>query len=237
MEASATLRSKLSHLRNPAGAEAWSRLSVRRSATLEALEELKRHEMKNSLRDLIQSLKQQYRDYQLVAKVSQAKNQASHPAQILMFDSMNRRTCLHYATCYGHSDCLGFARFVNVRDVKGATPLYIATKQGQPACVLMLLDKGALVCASTGDYGLKRLMVAVVILEAHRSTWQLVSGGCLESMRVLLAWGADRLQMDSSGFEFISANFWLDNTLCDCIETESLEMRCSAESILCIEVH
>ncbi|PKA50732.1 hypothetical protein AXF42_Ash017611 [Apostasia shenzhenica] len=42
MEASAHLRAKPSHLRNPAGAEAWARLSVRRPATLEASEELKR---------------------------------------------------------------------------------------------------------------------------------------------------------------------------------------------------
>ncbi|PKA59195.1 hypothetical protein AXF42_Ash001288 [Apostasia shenzhenica] len=42
MEASATLCSKPSHLRNPAGAEAWLRLSVRKPATLEAPEELKR---------------------------------------------------------------------------------------------------------------------------------------------------------------------------------------------------
>ena len=26
--------------------------------------------------------------------------------QILMFDSVNGRTCLHYAAYYGHSDCL-----------------------------------------------------------------------------------------------------------------------------------
>lgn len=26
--------------------------------------------------------------------------------QILMFDSVNRRTCLHYAAYYGHADCV-----------------------------------------------------------------------------------------------------------------------------------
>lgn len=26
--------------------------------------------------------------------------------QVLMFDSMHGRTCLHYAAYYGHSDCL-----------------------------------------------------------------------------------------------------------------------------------
>ena len=26
--------------------------------------------------------------------------------QVLMFDSVNRRTCLHYAAYYGHADCV-----------------------------------------------------------------------------------------------------------------------------------
>ncbi|KAL7255739.1 hypothetical protein ACSBR1_009796 [Camellia fascicularis] len=63
-----------------------------------------------------------------------------------MFDSLHGRTCLHYATFYGHLDCLqailsaalstsvahswGFARFVNIRDKNGATPLHLAARQG-----------------------------------------------------------------------------------------------------------
>lgn len=46
----------------------------------------------------------------------------------------------------------GFARFVNVRDGDGATPLHLAAKQGWPNCLHILLDNGALVGASTGGY-------------------------------------------------------------------------------------
>ncbi|PKA48389.1 putative E3 ubiquitin-protein ligase XBOS31 [Apostasia shenzhenica] len=54
----------------------------------------------------------------------------------------------------------------------------------------MLLDKRALVCASTGDYG--RCPGSTLLNLAAR-------GGCMESVRELLAWSVDRLQMDSSG--------------------------------------
>lgn len=47
----------------------------------------------------------------------------------------------------------GYARFVNVRDGKGATPLHLAARQRRSECVHILLDNGALVCASTGGYG------------------------------------------------------------------------------------
>ncbi|KAI8005253.1 Cytochrome P450 87A3 [Camellia lanceoleosa] len=50
-------------------------------------------------------------------------------------------------------DGRGFARFVNIRDKNGATPLHLAARQGWPECVHMLLDSGALVCASTRGYG------------------------------------------------------------------------------------
>ncbi|CDP06622.1 unnamed protein product [Coffea canephora] len=126
-------------------------------------------------------------------------------ANILMFDSVNGRTCLHYAAYYGHSDCLqsilsaantspvaqswGFARFLNIRDGNGATPLHLAARQRRAECVRLLLSKGALVCASTGGYscpGSTPLHLAA-------------RGGSLECVRELLAWGADRLQRDLSG--------------------------------------
>ncbi|KAI8556613.1 hypothetical protein RHMOL_Rhmol05G0267700 [Rhododendron molle] len=98
-------------------------------------------------------------------------------ANILMFDSLHRRTCLHYAAFYGHPDCLqailsaahsspvanswGFARFVNIRDKSGETPLHLAARQGQPECAHVLLDSGALACASTGGQGRTPYLVAL----------------------------------------------------------------------------
>ncbi|XP_010252133.1 PREDICTED: putative E3 ubiquitin-protein ligase XBAT31 [Nelumbo nucifera] len=138
-------------------------------------------------------------------KISCVEKLLQSGANILMFDSLNGRTCLHYAAYYGHSDCLqailaaaqmtpvadswGFARFVNVRDGKGATPLHLAARQRRSDCVHILLDRGALVCASTGGYGF--LGSSPLHLAAR--------GGSLDCVRELLAWGADRLQRDSSG--------------------------------------
>ncbi|XP_010920604.1 E3 ubiquitin-protein ligase XB3 isoform X1 [Elaeis guineensis] len=126
-------------------------------------------------------------------------------ANILMFDSLHGRTCLHYASYYGHSDCLqailsaaqstsvadswGFARFVNIRDGHGATPLHLAARQRRPNCVHILLDNGALVCAFTGGYG----------CPGSTPLHLAARGGCLDCVRGLLAWGADRLQRDASG--------------------------------------
>ncbi|XP_059462499.1 putative E3 ubiquitin-protein ligase XBAT31 [Corylus avellana] len=138
-------------------------------------------------------------------KISCVQKLIQAGANILMFDSLNGRTCLHYAAYYGHSDCLqailsaahstpvadswGFARFVNIRDGGGATPLHLAARQRRPECVHILLDSGALVCASTGGYG---YLGSTPLHLAAR-------GGSLECVRELLAWGADRLQVDSSG--------------------------------------
>ncbi|CAL5422769.1 unnamed protein product [Camellia sinensis] len=84
---------------------------------------------------------------------------------------------------------LEFARFVNIRDKNGATQLHLAARQGWLGCVHMLLDSGALVCASSRGYGFPG------IISLHFA----VRGGSLDCVRELLAWGADRLHRDSSG--------------------------------------
>jgi len=138
-------------------------------------------------------------------KISCVQKLIEAGANILMFDSTHGRTCLHYAAYYGHSDCLqailsaarsshvaaswGYARYVNIRDGKGATPLHLAARQRRPECVHVLLDNGALVCASTGGYG----------FPGSTPLHLAARGGSLDCIRELLAWGADRLQRDASG--------------------------------------
>ncbi|KAF6152887.1 hypothetical protein GIB67_002972 [Kingdonia uniflora] len=89
-------------------------------------------------------------------------------ANILMFDFLHGKTCLHHAAYYGYSDYVrailsvaqssrianswGFMRFENVRDSYGETPLHLVARQRRPDCVHMLLDNGVLACASTCEY-------------------------------------------------------------------------------------
>ncbi|KAF0932772.1 hypothetical protein E2562_012109 [Oryza meyeriana var. granulata] len=126
-------------------------------------------------------------------------------ANIVMFDSSHGRTCLHYAAFYGHADCLrailsaaqsapvsqswGFARFVNVRDDTGATPLHLAARQGWRRCVHVLLENGAIVSSSSGAFG----------FPGSTPLHLAARGGSLDCVRQLLSWGADRLQRDSVG--------------------------------------
>ncbi|KAK7387081.1 hypothetical protein VNO78_27579 [Psophocarpus tetragonolobus] len=123
-------------------------------------------------------------------------------ANLLLCDSVNGETCLHYAAFHGHVNCLkailstaqstgvagygGFARFVNVGDGNGHTPLHLAALQRKSECLHALLENGACVCARTRHCGRTPLHMAAI-------------GGCKKCTLTLLAWGADRLQIDCFG--------------------------------------
>ncbi|XP_022158785.1 putative E3 ubiquitin-protein ligase XBAT31 [Momordica charantia] len=146
-------------------------------------------------------------------KISCVQKLVEVGANILLFDSVGRRTCLHYAAYYGHSDCLkailsaahsspiavswGYARFVNIRDGKGATPLHLAARRRRAECVHILLQNGALACASTCRYG----------FPGSTALHLAARGGSLDCIRELLAWGADRLHTDSAGYGHASHFF------------------------------
>ncbi|GFS37888.1 hypothetical protein Acr_00g0054590 [Actinidia rufa] len=117
-------------------------------------------------------------------------------ANILMFDSINGRTCLHYAAYYGHSDCL--KAILSAARSSHVAASWMGKEQphctwrpvkGGPQCVHLLLDNGALVCASTSGYG----------FPGSTPLHLAARGGSLDCIRELLAWGADRLQRDASG--------------------------------------
>ncbi|MED6160535.1 hypothetical protein PIB30_052252 [Stylosanthes scabra] len=67
-------------------------------------------------------------------------------------------------------------------------PPHLAARQKQPECLHAILDNGALVCASTDGYSYLGSM------ELHMAA----HGGSVDCFWMVLAWGADRLQLDSS---------------------------------------
>lgn len=130
-------------------------------------------------------------------------------ADILMFDGINGRTCLHYAAKSGHLECVqivldaaqlpavtqtwGFARYLNVRDSSGATPLHLAARSSHATVVRLLLSKGSFVSATTTRSGGSGCGFGSTPL--HYAA----RGGSTECVKELLAWGADRMQRNSQG--------------------------------------
>ncbi|BBN16069.1 hypothetical protein MPTK1_7g03250 [Marchantia polymorpha subsp. ruderalis] len=147
-------------------------------------------------------------------------------ANVLAFDYTRARTCLHYASRGGHTECVrrilaaaaqgpvanswGFVRFVNVRDGYGITPLHMASRQGHAGVLRLLLDSGALVSATTTTTGNGPGHGSTPIHCAAR-------GGSLECVRELLAWGADRTQRDLTGYTPYGIAMKYNNTACAAI--------------------
>ena len=114
-------------------------------------------------------------------------------ANILLFESLHRRTCLRYVANYGHTNCLeailsvvqstlvveswGFSRFVNMRDGIRATSLHLAARMKHTGVVQMLMRNGILVCATTGAQGRPGMTPLHLVAQ----------GGCLDSVRELLS--------------------------------------------------
>ncbi|KAL3683068.1 hypothetical protein R1sor_001090 [Riccia sorocarpa] len=147
-------------------------------------------------------------------------------AKILAFDYTRGRTCLHYASRGGHTECVrrilaaaaegsvastwGLPRFVNIRDARGISALHMASRQGHVPVVRLLLDCGALVSSTTTTTGNGPGHGSSPLHYAAR-------GGSLESVRELLAWGADRSQRDLIGYTPYGIALKYSNTACAAI--------------------
>ncbi|KAJ7551944.1 hypothetical protein O6H91_06G035400 [Diphasiastrum complanatum] len=136
-------------------------------------------------------------------------------AEVLIFSSYCKLTCLHYAAKIGHVDsiqkivtaaetsdhlehscnlsCRGAKQFVNVRDRYGASALHLAARKGHYAVVRLLLEHGALVSATTYINNNESGPGSTPLHFAARSE----SVGCVKE---LLAWGADRNLLDYKGY-------------------------------------
>ncbi|PRQ58268.1 putative ankyrin repeat-containing domain-containing protein [Rosa chinensis] len=82
-------------------------------------------------------------------KISCVRKLLEVGANVLMFDSLHERTCLHYAAYYGHANCLqaivsaAQSNHVAVSCCPGSTPLHLAARGGSLDCIQGLLAWGA----------------------------------------------------------------------------------------------